>query len=111
MKGKRKIEVFSAGCQLCDETMKLVKEAVATCGCEVIERRCSDKELCAEAKQYGVRAMPSVVVDGKIVFEGRTTPAQAALLTRRAMSRHDQPAACVTCCSAASMIAAFVEST
>jgi hypothetical protein len=26
--------------------------------------------------------MPSVVVDGEIVFEGRITPAQAALLTQ-----------------------------
>ncbi len=65
-----------------DEPVELVKKAVASCGCEVIERRCGEKERCAEAKQYGVRAMPSVVVDGKIVFEGRITPAQAALLTR-----------------------------
>lgn len=82
MGDKRKIEVFSAGCSLCNETLELVKNAVAACGCEVIERRCGEKEQCAEAKQYGVRAMPSVVVDGKIVFEGRITPAQAALLTR-----------------------------
>jgi hypothetical protein len=44
-----------------DETVELVKKAVASCGCEVIERRCGEKERCAEAKQYGVRAMPLVV--------------------------------------------------
>jgi len=82
MADKRKIEVFSAGCPLCDETLQLVKKAVSACGCEVIERRCSEKELCAEAKQYGVRAMPTVVVDGKIVFEGRINSTQAALLSR-----------------------------
>ncbi len=82
MSDKRKIEVFSAGCSLCSETLKLVQVAVTSCGCEVIERRCPENELCAEAKQYGVRSMPTVVVDGKIVFEGRISPAQAALLTR-----------------------------
>ncbi len=79
---KRKIEVFTAGCALCDDTLALVRASVSPCGCEVIERRCTDNDRCAEALQYGVRAMPTVVVDGEIVFEGRITPAQAALLTR-----------------------------
>jgi len=38
--------------------------------------------MCAEGKAYGVRAMPTVVVDGAIVFEGRITHEQAALLRR-----------------------------
>ncbi len=79
---KRKIEVFSAGCPLCNETFALVKETVNSCGCEVIERRCEGTECCDEAKSYGVRAMPTVVVDGQIVFEGKINRAQAALLTR-----------------------------
>lgn len=79
---KRKIEVFTAGCSLCNETVTLVKEAVISCGCEVIERHCEGTECCDEAKSYGVRAMPTVVVDGQIVFEGKISRAQAALLTR-----------------------------
>jgi hypothetical protein len=82
MAKKRTIEVFTAGCPLCTETLDAVKKAVASCGCEVIERRCQGPELCAEAKQYRITKMPTVVVDGEIVFEGRVTPAQAALLTR-----------------------------
>jgi glutaredoxin 3 len=82
MPDKRKIEVFTAGCALCAETLSAVKKAVASCGCEVIGRRCQGPELCAEAKQYRVTKMPTVVVDGQIVFEGRVTPAQAALLMR-----------------------------
>lgn len=77
----RKIEVFSAGCPLCNETVEAVKAAVANCGCEVIERRCSGTECCGEAKKYGVKAMPTVVVDGRIMFEGRITREQAASLT------------------------------
>lgn len=81
---RRKIEVFSAGCALCEETLKLVKESVSSCGCEVIERRCPEGELCAEAKQYGIQTMPTVVVNGQIVFEGRINRAQADLLKQAA---------------------------
>jgi len=62
--------------------LRLVREAVRDCGCEVVERRCAGDACCTPAKRYGIRAMPSVVVDGEVVFEGRITPAQAALLKR-----------------------------
>jgi len=81
---KKTIEVFSAGCPLCNETLELVKNAVSDCGCEVIERRCSGSACCDEAKHYGVKAMPTVVVDGQIMFEGRITRDQAATLSRAA---------------------------
>lgn len=78
----RTIEVFSAGCPLCNETLKLIREAVRACGCEVFERRCEGDERCEPAKRYDIGKLPSVVVDGAIVFEGRVTPDQAALLKR-----------------------------
>jgi thioredoxin family protein len=73
---KRKIEIFTAGCPPCDETLKVVKESAASCGCEVVERRGAD------AKQYGIKAMPAVLVDGEIIFEGKISRAHAALLKR-----------------------------
>ncbi len=73
--------MFSAGCPLCNETLGLVKNAVVNCGCEVIARRCTRAECCDEAKQYGVKAMPTVIVDGQIMFEGRITREQAATLS------------------------------
>jgi hypothetical protein len=82
MAGKRKIEVFTAGCSICGDTLRVVKDAVSSCGCGVIERRCTPKQTCEEGKTYGVRAMPTVVVDGTIMFEGRVTREQAALLRR-----------------------------
>lgn len=82
MAEKRKIEVFTAGCSICEDTLRVVKDAVSSCGCEVIERRCPPKQMCQEGKTYRVRAMPTVVVDGTITFEGRVTRKQAALLTR-----------------------------
>ena len=82
MAGKRKIEVFTAGCPLCGETLERVKTAVRECGCEVVERRCTNDEQFERAKRYAVGAMPAVVVDGKLVFEGLISEAQAALLAR-----------------------------
>ena len=82
MAEKRKIEVFTAGCSLCEDTLQLVRDAVSSCGCEVIERHCPPKQMCEEGKAYGVHVMPTVVVDGAIVFEGQITREQAALLTR-----------------------------
>jgi hypothetical protein len=79
---KRTIEVFTAGCPICNDTLELVRKAVSSCGCEVVERRCSGEDCCEPAKKYGVRAMPTVVVDGNILFEGGITQAQAALLKR-----------------------------
>ena len=69
----RTIEVFTAGCPLCRETLDMVRDAVRECGCEVIERRCSGDECCPEAKEYGIKAVPTIVVDGVIVREGKPT--------------------------------------
>lgn len=75
----RTIEVFTAGCPLCDETLKHVREAVAPCGCSVVERRADSPE----ATRYGVTAVPTIVADGQIVFVGKPAPEQAIALLRR----------------------------
>ncbi len=66
-----KIEVFTAGCPLCLDAMKAVKESTKECGCEVIERRCEGTECCEPANNYGIKAVPTIVVDGKIVHVGK----------------------------------------
>ncbi|MBI5631992.1 MAG: thioredoxin family protein [Nitrospirae bacterium] len=79
----RRIEVFTAGCPLCNDTLKMVRDATKDCGCEIIERRCSGDLCCDEAVRYGVKTVPTIAVDGVIVFEGRPTGEQArAILTR-----------------------------
>ncbi len=74
---KRTVEVFTAGCPVCRETLDLVRQTVAGCGCEVVEQRCEGETCCAPAVNYGVKLLPTIVVDGKIAFEGRPTPEQA----------------------------------
>ncbi len=62
---KRKIEIFSAGCPACEEAIKLVNSiACSSCEIEVLDMR--EDEVAAKAKQYGVRSVPAIVIDGKL---------------------------------------------
>ncbi len=65
MPAKRKIEVFSAGCTVCDETIQLVNQ-VACPSCEVTVLDMRKKDVAARAKSLGVRSVPAVVIDGKL---------------------------------------------
>ena len=65
MNAKRRIEIFSAGCPVCEDTIKLVSSiACSSCEIEVLEMHKDD--AAAKAKQYGVRSVPAIVVDGKL---------------------------------------------
>ena len=62
---KRKIEVFSAGCPACSETIRLVQSiACPSCEVEVLDMKAPG--VATKAKQYGVKSVPAVVVDGKL---------------------------------------------
>jgi hypothetical protein len=62
---KRKIEVFSAGCAICGETIELVKR-LACPSCEVTVLDMQDAAVVKRAKKYGVRSLPAVAIDGKL---------------------------------------------
>ena len=65
MSGKRKVEVFSAGCPCCDEAVRAVNSiAGASDEVEVLDMRRPD--AAARAEQYGVRSVPAVAVDGRL---------------------------------------------
>lgn len=62
---KRTIEVFSAGCPACQETIDLVNQ-VACPSCEVSILDMNDAAVASRAKQLGIRSVPAVVIDGKL---------------------------------------------
>ncbi len=65
MAAKRKIEVFSAGCPACEETVELVNRiACLSCEVHVLDMRQSD--VAKRAKELGVTTVPAVAVDGKL---------------------------------------------
>ena len=61
----RNVEVFSAGCSCCDEAVKAVK-AAACPSCNVQVRDMRDPAVAADAKRYGIKRVPAVVIDGKL---------------------------------------------
>ena len=60
---KRKVEVFSAGCSLCRETIDLVNR-IACSSCEVAVLDMHDEEVARRARSLGVRSVPAVAIDG-----------------------------------------------
>ena len=66
---KRRIEVFTAGCPVCEETVKQVQDAACP-SCEVIvydlNKGCETNECRDKAKEYGIRSVPAVAIDGKL---------------------------------------------
>lgn len=73
MADKRMIEVFSAGCSLCDETIEMVNQ-LACSACEVSVLDMKDPNVMARAKELGVRSIPAVAVNGVLASccEGRS---------------------------------------
>ncbi|MFB3068803.1 MAG: thioredoxin family protein [Acidobacteriota bacterium] len=65
MKAPRQIEVFSAGCPACEETIELVKSAACP-SCEVAVLDMNDPVVASRAKSLGIRSVPSVVIDGQL---------------------------------------------
>ena len=65
MATKRKVEMFSAGCPVCDETVSMVKR-VACPSCEVTVLDMNDPQVASRAKGLGIRSVPAVVIDGKL---------------------------------------------
>ena len=65
MTEKRKIEIFSAGCPACDETVQLVN-SIACPSCEVEVLDMNKEEVAARAKEYGIRSVPTIVVNGRV---------------------------------------------
>lgn len=62
---KRKIEIFSAGCAVCQETIDLVnKIACSSCELEILDMQ--DNQVARRAKDLGINSVPAVIVDGKL---------------------------------------------
>ncbi len=65
MSNKRTIEVFSAGCSACEETIEIINR-VACPSCEVLVLDMKDPDVASRAKSLGIRSVPAVVIDGKL---------------------------------------------
>ena len=62
---KRKVEVFSAGCAACEDTIAMVR-SLACPSCDVTVLDMQDIDVVKRAKSLGVRSVPAVAIDGKL---------------------------------------------
>jgi glutaredoxin len=62
---KRNIEIFSAGCPVCQETVEMVKR-ISCASCEVHVLDMKDSAVAARAKNLGIKSVPAVAIDGKL---------------------------------------------
>ncbi len=66
-----RIEVFTGECPLCRTALDLVE--AGKCGqCEMVERNLAREPAIHEevARRYRVKAVPTIVIDGRIKVEG-----------------------------------------
>ncbi len=70
MEHKRIIEIFTAGCSVCTPTVDLVK-SMACSSCEVIvydlSKPCETQTCLQKVKQYDVKSLPAVAVNGVLL--------------------------------------------
>lgn len=65
MATKRKVEIFSAGCPVCKETVEMINN-IACASCEVSVLDMNKPEVVDRTRNLGIRSVPSVVIDGKL---------------------------------------------
>ena len=66
MNDKRQIEVFIAGCPVCDDAISLVNR-IACPSCEVTILDMERSVVVADrAKELDIRSIPCVVIDGEV---------------------------------------------
>jgi hypothetical protein len=63
MNAKRKFEIFSAGCPLCQEAVAAIKNnACASCDVSVLDMNVP--AVSGRARRLGIKSVPAVVIDG-----------------------------------------------
>lgn len=65
MTNKRKIEIYSAGCSICNNVIDQVREAACK-SCDIIIRDIMQPEVQRSASNLGILSLPAVVVDGEL---------------------------------------------
>lgn len=65
MNAKRKVEVFSAGCSLCQNAIELVNR-IACGSCDVSILDMNDINVAKRARDLGVRTLPAVAINDQL---------------------------------------------
>ena len=61
----RTVEVFSAGCPICEETIQLIADlACPSCRVTVLDMR--EPAVAARARRLGVQSIPAAAINGEL---------------------------------------------
>ncbi len=86
----RRVEVFTAGCPVCDDTVRLV-QSLACRSCEVniydLREGCATNECREKARHYGITAVPAIAVNGVLLESSRRAPITADHLREAGIGR------------------------
>lgn len=63
MTATRKIEIFSAGCGVCQDTIARIS-ARACPSCDIIVHDMNDTAVVARAEDMGIASLPAIAIDG-----------------------------------------------
>ncbi|RJQ47321.1 MAG: glutaredoxin [Gaiellales bacterium] len=67
----RLVEMFTAACPICDDTVRLVKSVICP-SCELrsydLREGCATNECREKASRYGVNALPAIAVNGVLLY-------------------------------------------
>jgi hypothetical protein len=70
MSNKRKVEVFTSGCPVCEQVVDMVR-SLASDSCEVtvynLAELCDTKECLTKVKEYNITCLPAVAVNGQLL--------------------------------------------
>ena len=80
---KRRVDVFTAGCPLCEEAVDLVQSLVCpSCDIRVYDLRagCDTNECREKLRDYGITAVPAIAVGGMVLDCCRQGPLSAHTL-------------------------------
>ena len=65
MSAKRQVEIFSAGCPICQDTIDLVNE-IACPSCEISILDMQDQAVAERARKLGIASLPAVAINGEL---------------------------------------------
>ncbi|HHC78759.1 MAG TPA: glutaredoxin [Flavobacteriia bacterium] len=67
---KRQVEIFTAGCPVCEPVVQLVKETACE-NCEITIHNFAEqgeRKIClTKMKAYGVKRLPAIAVNGQLL--------------------------------------------
>ena len=65
MTSKRKIEIYSAGCSICNTVIERIREAACK-SCDIVVLDMKQPEVQRGAAGLGILSLPAVVIDGRL---------------------------------------------